>query len=377
MKITDVRTIPLSRGHARPRLAGRHRLRTCSTTRSSRWSDRRGPDRHRQLLHEPGPGRRRARSCCGRMLIGETGLEPERVAREAAADRRSGRAAAARVEHAISGIDIALWDLLRQGAQPAGLAAARRLLPRPDQALRLDPVRRAARLRDKLLAAASPAASRRSRWAGGRSAASAGKLDELLDPDGPRDGRRRRRADGRRRRQRAVLAARRRSGRARRRRCSATTTSSGSRRPCRPTTSTGFIELRQTSPVPIATGEVLTRRQAFQPFIDRAGGGHHPARPDQVRRPDRRRGASPGWPTTTTSCSCRTAGTRPSAWPPTCASPPRCRSPARSSTRPPCRTSKRSSTAVPARRRGHAAACRPAPASACASTGTRLARYSR
>lgn len=31
----------------------------------------------------------------------------------------------------------------------------------------------------------------------------------------------------------------------------------------------GFLELRQNSPVPIATGEVLTRRQAFQPFLTR------------------------------------------------------------------------------------------------------------
>jgi L-alanine-DL-glutamate epimerase-like enolase superfamily enzyme len=31
----------------------------------------------------------------------------------------------------------------------------------------------------------------------------------------------------------------------------------------------GFIELRRHSPVPIATGEVLTRRQSFRPFIER------------------------------------------------------------------------------------------------------------
>jgi L-alanine-DL-glutamate epimerase-like enolase superfamily enzyme len=35
----------------------------------------------------------------------------------------------------------------------------------------------------------------------------------------------------------------------------------------RPDDVAGFRELRQTSPVLIATGEVLTRRQAFQPFI--------------------------------------------------------------------------------------------------------------
>src|SRR5262249_29773386 len=31
----------------------------------------------------------------------------------------------------------------------------------------------------------------------------------------------------------------------------------------------GYVELRRHSPVPIATGEVLTRRQSFRPFIER------------------------------------------------------------------------------------------------------------
>jgi L-alanine-DL-glutamate epimerase-like enolase superfamily enzyme len=31
----------------------------------------------------------------------------------------------------------------------------------------------------------------------------------------------------------------------------------------------GFVLLRQHSPVPIATGEVLTRRQSFRPFLER------------------------------------------------------------------------------------------------------------
>jgi L-alanine-DL-glutamate epimerase-like enolase superfamily enzyme len=31
----------------------------------------------------------------------------------------------------------------------------------------------------------------------------------------------------------------------------------------------GFIELRRESPIPIATGEVLTRRQSFRPFLER------------------------------------------------------------------------------------------------------------
>src|SRR5437588_693618 len=31
----------------------------------------------------------------------------------------------------------------------------------------------------------------------------------------------------------------------------------------------GFIELRRHAPLPIATGEVLTRRQSFRPFLER------------------------------------------------------------------------------------------------------------
>ncbi|HZU38783.1 MAG TPA: enolase C-terminal domain-like protein, partial [Gemmataceae bacterium] len=31
----------------------------------------------------------------------------------------------------------------------------------------------------------------------------------------------------------------------------------------------GYIELRRHSPVPIATGEVLTRRQSFRPFLEK------------------------------------------------------------------------------------------------------------
>ncbi len=65
-------------------------------------------------------------------LIGERADEPARVSEKL---RQStfwqGRGGA--VEHAISGIDIALWDLM----------GTRRLLPRSHQALRLHPVRRA------------------------------------------------------------------------------------------------------------------------------------------------------------------------------------------------------------------------------------------
>ena len=86
------------------------------------------------------------------------------------------------------------------------------------------------------------------------------------DPDGPRDGRPGRRADGRCRRQRAFWP-------------------HGYKWALRtaqmladydvvwfeealpPDDLEGFIELRRHSPVPIATGEVLTRRQSFRPFV--------------------------------------------------------------------------------------------------------------
>ena len=63
-----------------------------------------------QLLYDPGAGRRLARALRPH-LIGETGLEPDRVAEKL---RQSmfwlGRGGS--VEHTISGLDIALWDLL-------------------------------------------------------------------------------------------------------------------------------------------------------------------------------------------------------------------------------------------------------------------------
>ena len=66
----------------------------------------------------------------------------------------------------------------------------------------------------------------------------------------------------------SVLAARLQVGPANRTDAGRTTTSSGSRRRCRPTTSRASSELRRHSPVPIATGEVLTRRQSFRPLFE-------------------------------------------------------------------------------------------------------------
>ena len=78
--------------------------------------------------------------CSGHLLRGESAVEPERVSETL---RQSsfwqGRGGA--VEHAISGIDIALWDLMGKAcSQPVS-----RLLGgnyrQSDQALRVDPVR--------------------------------------------------------------------------------------------------------------------------------------------------------------------------------------------------------------------------------------------
>ena len=74
----------------------------------------------------------------------------------------------------------------------------------------------------------------------------------------------------------------------------------------------GYIELTAASPVPIAGGEVLTRRQSFLPWIERRAVDI--IQPDAPRAAaSANRAASPGWRTIITCSSCRTAGTRPSA----------------------------------------------------------------
>ena len=82
------------------------------------------------------------------LLIGETGLEAERVSEKL---RQStfwqGRGGA--VEHAISGLDIAL-GFARQSPESAGVAPAGRKLSNSDQTLRFHSLRRAGLLRDKL-----------------------------------------------------------------------------------------------------------------------------------------------------------------------------------------------------------------------------------
>ena len=114
------------------------------------------------------------------MLIGESALEPERVS-EKLRQMTFWHGRGGAVEHTISGIDIALWDLLGKALGPARLAAAGRQLPRPHQALRLDPVRRARRC-----CATALHAQTRARLQGDQDGLAAvwprraGKLDELL-----------------------------------------------------------------------------------------------------------------------------------------------------------------------------------------------------
>ena len=97
-----------------------------------RNSPGRQPPHHRRGPHRRGPGRRRQRLSRARRWS-EGGVEAAAAASRSASvptSRRasprscgntpSGRAAAASVEHAISGIDIALWDLFGKITQPAG-----------------------------------------------------------------------------------------------------------------------------------------------------------------------------------------------------------------------------------------------------------------
>ena len=112
----------------------------------------------------------------------------------------------------------------------------------------------------------------------------------------------------------------------------------------RPDDLEGYVRLTEHSPVPIAAGEVLTRRQSF---LDGSSAGRSTT---SSRTSPRSAGSasstgSASTPTTTRSCSSRTAGTRRSAWPPTCNWSPRPATPAGWSTsrrRPTSRTCSRS-----------------------------------
>jgi L-alanine-DL-glutamate epimerase-like enolase superfamily enzyme len=198
------------------------------------------------------------------MLIGETGLEAERVA-EKLRQMTFWQGRGGSVEHAISGVDIALWDLQGQAlGQPVSrlLGGNYRDRIKPYASILFDdpPV-----LRDKLLVQTSRGfRAIKMGWRPfGRVSR---KLDEQL-----------------------IRTARETVGED----VELMVDAGGSEQfwphgvswaretarmlgdygivwfeeALRPDDVTGFRELRQTSPVLVATGEVLTRRQAFQPFL--------------------------------------------------------------------------------------------------------------
>ena len=115
---------------------------------------RRRHRRHRQLLHDAGARRRLAAAFEGasdRRIGAGAGAGQRKAAAEhvLARPRRQRRAHDQRHRHRAVGF-------ARQGAQSARLAAARRLLSRPDQALCVDPVRRSADAAREAARAARP-----------------------------------------------------------------------------------------------------------------------------------------------------------------------------------------------------------------------------
>ena len=67
--------------------------------------------------------------------------------------------------------------------------------------------------------------------------------------------------------------------------------------PLRPDAIDDFCHLRRTSPVPIAGGEVLTRRQSFCSLAGARGVRHRPARCNQGGWAQRAAADRPAWPT--------------------------------------------------------------------------------
>ena len=262
MKITDVRTIALS-----------------GATHDHGWPGGTDPDEQKNTLLEvkTDEGLAGIGSCYTSralveaslqllhpMLIGETGLEAERVA-EKLRQMTFWQGRGGAVEHTISGIDIALWDLQGQAlGQPVsrllGGNYRDRIKPYASILFEDPPV-----LRDKLLV--QTARGFRAIKMGWRPFGRVSrKLDELL-----------------------IKTARETVGED----IELMVDAGGSEQfwphgvswaretakmlgdygivwfeeALRPDDVTGFKELRQTSPVLVATGEVLTRRQAFQPFL--------------------------------------------------------------------------------------------------------------
>ena len=262
MKITEVRTIPLSGATHDTGWPGGTRtdeqMNTLLEVRSDQGLAGIGSCFTSQALVEA------ALELLRPMLIGETGLEAERVA-EKLRQMTFWQGRGGSVEHAISGIDIALWDLEGQAlGQPVSrlLGGNYRDRIKPYASILFDdpPV-----LRDRLLAQTSRGfRAIKMGWRPfGRVSR---KLDEQL-----------------------IRTARETVGED----VELMVDAGGSEQfwphgvswaretakmlgdygivwfeeALRPDDVTGFKELRQTSPVLVATGEVLTRRQAFQPFI--------------------------------------------------------------------------------------------------------------
>jgi L-alanine-DL-glutamate epimerase-like enolase superfamily enzyme len=262
MKITEVRTIALS-----------------GATHDHGWPGGTDPDEQKNTLLEvkTDEGLSGIGSCYTSralveaslqllhpMLIGETGLEAERVA-EKLRQMTFWQGRGGAVEHTISGIDIALWDLQGKAlGQPVsrllGGNYRDRIKPYASILFEDPPI-----LRDRLLA--QTARGFRAIKMGWRPFGRVSrKLDELL-----------------------IKTARETVGED----VELMVDAGGSEQfwphgvswaretakmlgdygivwfeeALRPDDVTGFKELRQTSPVLVATGEVLTRRQAFQPFL--------------------------------------------------------------------------------------------------------------
>ena len=169
MKITDVRTIALSRRDRRSRLARRHRSQR-AVQHAGRGRQRRRARSGSAVATRRGRWSKASLELLKPLLIGQIGARAGARQREAAAidvlarPRRLGRAHDQRPRHRAVGS-------VGQGARPAGFAAVGRQLSRPHQAVCVDPVRRSAGAGRKTACSKSRAASARSRWAGGRSAA--------------------------------------------------------------------------------------------------------------------------------------------------------------------------------------------------------------
>ena len=153
--------------HGGRRLARRHEAGR-GPQHDRRGPHRRGAGRRRQRHDQQGPGDgggRTAAAAPDRRARRRAGARQRKAAavHVLAGPRRRGRARHQRHRHRPVGPD-------GQDLQPAGVAPARRLLPHAHQALRLHPVRRTAAAARDAAGRPSPAASRRSSSAGGRSA---------------------------------------------------------------------------------------------------------------------------------------------------------------------------------------------------------------